>query len=1361
MITESLILKDTDIILDVKSKDYISFWKEEKRKCIEGVTIDGIFIPGRLYFYINYSTIEIDHVVGKSSYKTRGRPFLRDIDWEIFNKVEEAERAQKGIILYTARGAGKDLHEDTVVYKEEGEVPIKDLSEGDFIYGADGRLTKVLKLMKYYDQMQYRVLLSDGREIVAGEGHLWSVNYKNKGERIVDTKYLYERHLEGRRKDRVLFIPMQKAIEYSRKQLILDPYTLGALIGDGGMTTSNIILTTADKEVLDNIPFPVVRYKQKYTYCVKNIRDIIKELGLHGKKSEHKFIPKEYLYSSVEQRMALLQGLMDTDGCAGKHGIVEYNTSSPQLAIDFNKLLRGLGIRFSVVKKKTTHLPTYRFKLRTGEPVFRLKRKLDKLITSPSNWTLSGRTEVSIKEVHKLEVMPSVCIEIDNDSKLFQAGPNIVTHNSFSCAALAAHTYTFFSDSETIISSEESSHINRLMQKVNMSLSGLPLPFTRQRLSDDLTKEIRSGWKNKKTGKREGTNSRILAINYKNNTMAANGTRPKLHIFEEIGTMKYLKKDYSDSIHCWRNDFGQFAIPVLVGCVCAGTKVWTSNGNMVNIEDLQQEQGILGFDMVSKENSENTITYMQTPFEKECYRITTKLGRVLECSEDHPILCRFRNKRERLGNRPSKYGNGPRKTNRLVSFIEASRLEVGNQVAIMKEYELKGKKHMWEPRLIGWLIGDGSYGIDHSPRMSSCDIEINSHLESNFDAKFLRGYLTKEGKEYKEIRLKGVCGRLRELGIYGQTKLNKRLPTDLHLYKKEDICELIGGLFDTDGCAHIGKVNYSVSITSSVFELLTEVRMILQRLNIHSSIVKKEPSIKEGRLDKNPWYLLSISSAESIRNFYKNIQFKVKYKQEKLELIVAKIADKKGKRTQKEHNNLVFETIKKVEYIGKKLVYNLTANETNTYIANGIVTHNTGGDTFAGADAEEMFNEPEAYNLLSITDVWETGKQIGLFIPATKTKNQHKESKSIAEYLEVSNPSELLSNTQILVSNEVLAKEYFEKERASKKKATDPMTYLKEVMYNPFVPSEVLLRSGGSRFNIDQLKQQLHAVETKYNDLGLSVSINSDPTTGKLKASPSSKKQIKNFPLKPGEDKEGTIIIYESPPDTIPYGMYIAGIDPYDQNYAPSSTSLGACYIYKKFNGFGESGMSREIVAEYVGRPQLASTFYENCLNLLRYYNAVALCENANTGIFTYFYNKHYEYLLADTPELVRNILPDSVVGRVKGLHPAPKIINHGLTLVKEYLEEEILKEFDEKGNVVRVYNGVSRIKSIGLLKELIAYNDDDAKGNYDKVVALYHVLMYEEETALRQYNQEEEKRDTISFFGDTKHLFRKKKRRI
>lgn len=442
---------------------------------------------------------------------------------------------------------------------------------------------------------------------------------------------------------------------------------------------------------------------------------------------------------------------------------------------------------------------------------------------------------------------------------------------------------------------------------------------------------------------------------------AINGGSPQITFIDEVGEVSDLIDtllEIRPTLFVDKHQNGDLQLVrqiIAWGCVCAGTKVWNNNGDLINIEDLKKEDGIIGYNKREDNFSKEKITYWQPPKEKPCYRITTNTGRFLECSEDHPILwsrgdCGF------TVDLPKIDGKRIRKFTKETKFVETKDIKIGDQVAVIKGVDIFGDKKMWQPRFIGWLIGDGTYGkgVGRMARLSNCDEEINNYIESNFDTTTEKTYLTKEGKTYKDTRFRGITPMLRGLGIYGQSKLEKRLPLNHHSYCKEDICELLGGLFDTDGhCDYLGN-NCKIHLTSSCYELLNEVRFLLQKLGIYSNISRVKARIKEGRKDKNDWFSLDVDRVNDVMEFHKNIHFYIGYKQDRLNISIANAMNKESKSAQ-HIKGLDFEKVISVEYIGLKPVYNLTAGTTNTYVANGIVTHNTGVSSAKGKKAFEVF----------------------------------------------------------------------------------------------------------------------------------------------------------------------------------------------------------------------------------------------------------------------------------------------------------------------------------------------------------------------------------------------------------------------
>ena len=170
--------------------------------------------------------------------------------------------------------------------------------------------------------------------------------------------------------------------------------------------------------------------------------------------------------------------------------------------------------------------------------------------------------------------------------------------------------------------------------------------------------------------------------------------------------------------------------------------------------------------------------------------------------------------------------------------------------------------------------------------------------------------------------------------------------------------------------------------------------------------------------------------------------------------------------------------------------------------------------------------------------------------------------------------------------------------------------------------------------------------------------------------------------------------------------------DPYDFDES-STTSLGSCFIYKRVQNI--EAYSDMIVAEYTGRPKSAEEFYENVRKLLIYYNARLMFENQNKGIYVYFANKHCDYLLADQPDILDQVVSNSKVNRKKGCHMNKQIKQWGQGLIKDWLNDS------GADGVKNAY----KIMSEPLLEELISANDNV---NTDREMALLQVMVYREQ---------------------------------
>lgn len=825
----------------------------------------------------------------------------------------------------------------------------------------------------------------------------------------------------------------------------------------------------------------------------------------------------------------------------------------------------------------------------------------------------------------------------------------------------------------------------------------------------------------------QGYMSSITGITLKNDPERIRGTRGKLVLWEEGGKFPGLLDAWRIEQPSVETDDGvAFGLMVAYGCVCAGTKVWTSTGDCVKIEDLKKEQGIIGWD--TYQATQQHIENMNPPAKKPCLRITTNTGRILECSTDHPLLWSTPGKTRRVP--------GKRKENEYMKawlWHEAYKCKVGEQVGVINSIPFFGTKKMWQPRLIGWLIGDGSYGHNHTPRLANCDDEINNYIECNFNvSKDSPGRVTKDNKIYKETRIKGICGKLRELGIYGQTKTNKRLPLNIHHYDAESLSELIGGLFDTDGYISIDSSGRPrISLVQCQEEILREIEEVLLHFGVHCSIrfikSKSREHISNGRTikDINGCWRLSIEDITSVANFAEYITCFVNYKQSALDLMRLFTQE----HLSKYHNyvcGIHAEKIIKIEDIGEQPIYNLTAKEQNNYICNGIVTHNTGGTEGASfTGLKELFYKPEAYNVLSFPNIWDDNAEqtkCGFFVPSWSNLESFDKA---GNYVYMDRDGNSLKEKAI---ENLMVQRNKIKDGGASQQSIDRF-----ISERPLKPREAVLELGKNIFPRKLLLDQLTRIRTnpKLRSMKHVVDLNWDGN-GQIIATEKKSGDITEYPLKKGDKPNGSIVIWEYPIKDPPFGLYIGGCDPYDHDDS-FTNSLGSTFIFKRVKA-GEA-WTDVIVAEYSGRPDTAEEYYENVRKLLVFYNARLLFENERKGIYPYFTNKHCDYLLADQPDkIISEVFKDSKVQRRKGCHMTKQIRAYGEGLILEWLLEEY-----EPG-----HPNVERVYSEPLIEELI---ENDQIKNVDRVIALCMVMLYREELYQVKVSKSQEQNKQVELF--------------
>lgn len=375
----------------------------------------------------------------------------------------------------------------------------------------------------------------------------------------------------------------------------------------------------------------------------------------------------------------------------------------------------------------------------------------------------------------------------------------------------------------------------------------------------------------------------------------------------------------------------------------------------------------------------------------------------------------------------------------------------------------------------------------------------------------------------------------------------------------------------------------------------------------------------------------------------------------------------------------------------------------------------TGGSFDNGKDAENFFYNPVSNNFLPIVDPV-TNKKTGLFLSGLY-RQDCKEKISLGDWLrkeeKIDYATPELDSIEINVANKEKALQKIQQEREALKSNPDRTLYLKQVMYYPLTTEECFLSSAENMFNIELAKRQKLKLITQERT-GTPVVLYQDEDG--IKHEFTDKLPISNFPLRPNDSKDAPIVIYEFPIENPPYGLYIAGVDPYRQGKSAYSSSLGAVYIYKRMHDINGETYQDMFVASYCARPDKKEIWEEQARLLIKYYNARTLCENDEISFIDYMISKGDARYLEKQPQWLKEIVPNTTVNREFGIHrSSDKIRNHLHNCIKKYMEEVLLSEKNEEGNIIKEVLGINRILDPVLLEEIIQYNDDL---NTDRLVA-------------------------------------------
>lgn len=400
----------------------------------------------------------------KASEEEKGRGILTG--YSFLDYIKNGICPGEMVIVAAETGGGKAQPLDTLIPTPSGFKLLEDVAPGDYVFGRDGKPCLVEGESQIYNDPGWKFIFNDGTEVIAHDNHEWLSFDKNEqlslsrkrisfdsGGTIRTSAEIARTIKKGGRNNHA--IPLAEPLSLPHKDLLIDPYVLGLWLGDGHALDAR--LTTADVECKDAFVKAGYEHSKTYengglakTYSFLHMKAQLNSLDLIG----NKHIPNDYLWASYEQRMSLIQGLMDSDGTASKSGNLSFNNSNRAIIDGICHLIASMGESYRIRQRnskydgKITGINwTVSFTPRFN--AFRLERKLNRQKLAKNRLNRFRY----IVEARRIEAVPMKCIQVSSNDHLYLTGINFVpTHNSMFLNNMAIQMWmqqnTIYTDSE-------------------------------------------------------------------------------------------------------------------------------------------------------------------------------------------------------------------------------------------------------------------------------------------------------------------------------------------------------------------------------------------------------------------------------------------------------------------------------------------------------------------------------------------------------------------------------------------------------------------------------------------------------------------------------------------------------------------------------------------------------------------------------------------------------------------------------------------------------------------------------------------------------------------------------------------------
>lgn len=770
------------------------------------------------------------------------------------------------IVFVTGQaGTGKAQPLDSIVYTTSGPKLMKDIKIGDKTCLPNGKFTTVIGVFPQGNRHIYRFTFDNGETVESCEDHLWKIDnsHGSKKTKILTTKEMYLEFLRRKKNKfgKIYYgIDAVQPVYFDEQTTDLDPYLLGILIGDGCLKRS-IRFSSNDDFIISKVSEIIDKYqciikkikpynKNSYDYSItrnknckiNNILELCKKLDLYNKYSYEKFIPKNYLYNSIENRIKLLQGLMDTDGSISNNKlignrtvetcVIEYTTTSKQLSKDVKELVESLGGKCRIVSRYTQY--TYKDCKKNGRLSYRcyikfnnlnpflLPRKRDRFIP-PTKYKCTRY----IQKIDYVGTKEAKCIKVADSSELYITNNFITTHNTHISLGMATQAL-FRREINKIIITRPAVYEGKGLGYLPGDISDKMAPFLIP-IYDEL--------------------KRYIPVDRLANMVGMSNYNEDPQI--EIVPLEYMRG------RTFRN------------CFTGDTLITLSNGKVKYIKDIIIGDKVLSFDK-NTGFVENKVIATQSKIPDKIIEIKTTKDPAFRCTPEHKLFAI----------KDNKYG-----------YIEASNLNPGDCLLINKKHiNIENNEEITpeEAAFVGVVLCDG-----HITRnKNTIAIQINDRDEDymrNLIASYLDTIRNEFNLNLTETRLSGrnainfrinnkkfIEYLMNKYNIPCGKKSNKiQLPKIITDSNNQVKKSFISACFDSEGSVSISsKISINFSSNSKIFIL--ELMNLLNIFDIKSAfLLRKRKNPKHG-----DQYILNMGGPSATK-FLREIGFKLDRKQQK------------------------------------------------------------------------------------------------------------------------------------------------------------------------------------------------------------------------------------------------------------------------------------------------------------------------------------------------------------------------------------------------------------------------------------------------------------------------------------------------